>query len=44
LSLGQILTKFGNVWQFWANSATMVMANNMPSFERKKRKRHNFCK
>jgi hypothetical protein len=30
--------------QFWANLAAMAMANNMPSFERKKRKRHNFCK
>jgi hypothetical protein len=40
----QILTKFGNFGLIGADSATMVMVDSMPSFERKKRKHHNFCK
>jgi hypothetical protein len=38
------LTKFGNFGQFWANSAAMTMLDNIPSFEKKKKKRHHFCK
>jgi succinate-acetate transporter protein len=41
---GQILTNFGSFGLFWADSAAMAMADSMPSFERKKRKCHNFCK
>jgi hypothetical protein len=41
---GQILTKFGSFGLFSANSAAMAAVDNMPSFERKKRKHHNFCK
>jgi hypothetical protein len=38
IDFGQILTKFGSfgkIWQFWANSAAVTMADNMPSFEKK---------
>jgi hypothetical protein len=38
------LTKFGSFGQFWADSAAMAVADSMPSFERKERKCHNFCK
>jgi hypothetical protein len=38
------LTKFGSFGLFWADSVIVVVANNMPSFERKKKKRKNFCK
>jgi hypothetical protein len=41
---GQILIKFGCFGLFWADSVIVVVANNMPSFERKKKKRKNFCK
>jgi hypothetical protein len=35
---GQILTVLGCFGQFWGDSATMAVANNMPSFEREKKK------
>jgi succinate-acetate transporter protein len=35
---GQILTKFGSFGQFWADSVAMVVADSMPSFERKEKK------
>jgi hypothetical protein len=38
IDFGQILTKFGNFGQFWADLAAMALADNMPSFERKKMK------
>jgi hypothetical protein len=41
---GQILTKFGYFGLFWVDSTAMAMADSMPSFERKERERHNFCK
>jgi hypothetical protein len=41
---GQILTKFGSFGLFWTDSAAMAMGDSMPSFERKKRNHHNFCK
>ena len=41
---GQILTKFACFGLFWANSVAMAVADNMPSFERKERKCHNYCK
>jgi hypothetical protein len=37
---GQILTKLA----VWADSVAMAGPDNMPSFERKKIKHHNFCK
>jgi hypothetical protein len=36
--LGQILA---NIWQFWANFATMAVVDSMPSFEKNKTKNHN---
>jgi hypothetical protein len=27
----------GRFWQFWADSAAMVVADNMPSFEKKRK-------
>jgi hypothetical protein len=41
---GQILKKIGNFGLFWADSTTMAVADSMPLFESKKKKRHNFCK
>jgi hypothetical protein len=40
------LTIFGifGLFLFWADLAAMAMADSMPSFERKERKCHNFCK
>jgi hypothetical protein len=32
----------GRFWQFWLDSAAMAVANNMPSFKRKKIKHHDF--
>jgi hypothetical protein len=41
---GQILAKSYNIGQFWVDSVAMAVADCMPPFERKKRKRHNLCK
>jgi hypothetical protein len=35
---------FDKIWQFWTDSGTMAVADSMPSFERKKRECHKFCK
>jgi hypothetical protein len=38
-------TNFDKIWHFWTDSAAMPMAgSSMPSFERKKKECHNFCK